>query len=57
MSSIQEAKAEVVSSVREKLDGSDAALVTEYRGLTVAEMAALRRALRARERDEELTPA
>jgi large subunit ribosomal protein L10 len=47
MSTIREGKAAVVDAVREKLDGSDAAVVTEYRGLTVGEMASLRRALRA----------
>jgi large subunit ribosomal protein L10 len=47
MSTIREGKAGVVEAVREKLDGSDAAVVTEYRGLTVGEMASLRRALRA----------
>ena len=37
----------MVDAVRERLDDSDAAVVTEYRGLTVAEMASLRRAIRA----------
>ena len=40
-------KVAVVDEVRERLDGSAASVVTEYRGLTVAEMADLRRILRA----------
>ena len=47
MSTIREGKAEVVEGVRARLDESSGAVVTEYRGLTVAEMAALRKALRA----------
>lgn len=47
MGTIKEGKVEVVETVRERIDGATATLVTEYRGLTVAEMAALRRALRA----------
>ncbi len=47
MSTIKEGKAAVVEAVRSRLDVSDAAVVTEYRGLTVAEMATLRRSLRA----------
>jgi large subunit ribosomal protein L10 len=47
MSANRDAKTLVVDDVRTKLDASTATLVTEYRGLTVAEMAALRRALRA----------
>ena len=39
-------KAAVVAEVRDRLEASDAALLTEYRGLNVAEMAALRRSLR-----------
>ncbi len=40
-------KVAVVDEVRERLEGSSASIVTEYRGLTVAEMADLRRILRA----------
>ena len=40
-------KAAVVAEVRDRLAASDAALLTEYRGLNVPEMAALRRTLRA----------
>ncbi len=40
-------KVAVIDEVRERLEGSTAAVVTEYRGLTVAEMADLRRILRA----------
>ncbi len=40
-------KVAVVDEVRERLDGAEAAILTEYRGLTVAEMAALRQRLRA----------
>ncbi len=40
-------KAAVVAEVRDRLVASDAALLTEYRGLNVGDMAALRRSLRA----------
>lgn len=40
-------KAAIVAEVRHRLADSDAALLTEYRGLDVSEMAELRRALRA----------
>jgi len=40
-------KIAVVDEVRERLENSSASVVTEYRGLTVAEMADLRRILRA----------
>ena len=40
-------KAAVVAEVRAKLEQSDAALITEYRGMTVGSLATLRRALRA----------
>jgi large subunit ribosomal protein L10 len=46
MSTNQDNKVAVVEAVRAKLDESSAAVVTEYRGLTVAEMAALRKAIR-----------
>ena len=36
-------KVAVVTEVRERLDAAEAAILTEYRGLTVAELAALRR--------------
>ena len=39
-------KAAVIDEIRERLDGSEAAVLTEYRGLTVAQIAALRAALR-----------
>jgi large subunit ribosomal protein L10 len=39
-------KTAVVDEIRSKLDGSDAAVLTEYRGLTVTELANLRVALR-----------
>jgi len=39
-------KVAVVDEVREKLAGADAALLTEYRGLTVKQLAELRRTLR-----------
>jgi large subunit ribosomal protein L10 len=39
-------KVAVVDEIRSKLDGSDAAILTEYRGLTVTELANLRAALR-----------
>lgn len=47
MASIREGKVAVVDAVRARLDEADAAVITEYRGLTVAEMASLRRNLRA----------
>ncbi len=40
------AKVAVVDEVRERFSSSDAALLTEYRGLNVAQMATLRRSLR-----------
>ncbi len=40
-------KVAVVDEVRTRLDASDAAVLTEYRGLTVAELAQLRRELAA----------
>ena len=40
-------KVAVVDEVRSRLDGADATILTEYRGLTVAELAALRSALAA----------
>jgi large subunit ribosomal protein L10 len=40
------AKVAVVDEVRQRLTSSDAAILTEYRGLNVAEMARLRRSLR-----------
>lgn len=40
-------KVAVVDEVRNRLDGAEAAILTEYRGLTVAELAQLRRALAA----------
>ena len=40
-------KVAVVTEVRERLSSSSAALLTEYRGLKVGEMADLRRQLRA----------
>jgi large subunit ribosomal protein L10 len=39
-------KVAVVDEVKERLGSSDAALLTEYRGIDVGELAALRRALR-----------
>jgi len=40
-------KAAIVAEVREKLDASDGALLTEYRGMDVPALAALRKELRA----------
>ena len=39
MSTNRDGKVAVVDAVRTRLDDADAAVVTEYRGLTVAEMA------------------
>lgn len=47
MSANRDGKVAVVDAVRTRLDESSAAVVTEYRGLTVAEMAALRKSLRS----------
>lgn len=47
MSANRDAKTAVVDEVRTRLQSATATVVTEYRGLTVAEMASLRRALRA----------
>jgi large subunit ribosomal protein L10 len=41
-----EKKAAVVEEIREKLSGADATVLTEYRGLTVTQLAELRGALR-----------
>ena len=46
MSTVRSEKESVVAEVLEKLKASDAAIVTEYRGLTVAALAELRRELR-----------
>ncbi len=40
-------KVAAVASLRERMQGATATVLTEYRGLTVAELAALRRQLRA----------
>lgn len=40
-------KIAVVAAVRDRLDSSEAAIFTEYRGLTVADLSELRKALRA----------
>jgi large subunit ribosomal protein L10 len=40
-------KVAVVDEVRERFDGADAAILTEYRGLKVKDLAELRRSLRA----------
>ncbi|HSS11049.1 MAG TPA: 50S ribosomal protein L10 [Acidimicrobiales bacterium] len=39
-------KVAVVTEVRERFDGANAAILTEYRGLTVKDLATLRRSLR-----------
>jgi large subunit ribosomal protein L10 len=39
-------KATVIAEIRKRLDDADAAVLTEYRGLTVSDIAALRAALR-----------
>ena len=41
-----ERKAAVVADIKERLEAADAAVLTEYRGLTVTDIAALRAALR-----------
>lgn len=44
-------KVAVVEEVRERLNGSDGAVVTEYRGMTVTEIQSLRQALKAQGSD------
>ena len=44
---ILEAKQQVVNEIAENLKNSQSAVVVEYRGLTVADVTELRRALRA----------
>lgn len=44
---IIEAKQQIVSEIAEQLKASQSTVIVEYRGLTVAEMTELRRALRA----------
>ena len=39
-------KVAVVTEVREKFDAADAVLITEYRGMSVSQLASLRRALK-----------
>src|SRR5262245_1094026 len=39
-------KATVIAEIRERLDAAEAAMLTEYRGLTVTDIATLRAALR-----------
>jgi large subunit ribosomal protein L10 len=46
MSTVRSEKEAVVAEIREKLQNSDAAILTEYRGLTVSQLAQLRNALR-----------
>lgn len=47
MSTVRTEKEAVVSEITGKLSGADAVIVTEYRGLTVANLAELRGTLRA----------
>ena len=47
MDNPRQEKVAVVDEVRRRLDGASATILTEYRGLTVAELAELRRALAA----------
>lgn len=47
MSKVRPAKVATVDEVRAKVDGTSTAVVTEYRGMTVAEISTLRRQLRA----------
>ena len=47
MPASRQEKAAVVAEVRDRLAASDAALLTEYRGLNVPDMAELRRSLRS----------
>ena len=46
MTDVMTKKAAVIDEVKEKVEGASAAVVTEYRGMTVAEISALRRSLR-----------
>lgn len=47
MSTVRSEKEAVVAEIREKFNGATAVILTEYRGLTVGELAALRLQLRA----------
>lgn len=46
MENPRQEKVAVVTEIREKLEASDAAFITEYRGLSVGALASLRRTLR-----------
>jgi len=46
MSDVMTKKAAVIDAVKDKVEGASAAVVTEYRGMTVAEISELRRTLR-----------
>lgn len=46
MSDVMTKKAAVIDEVKDKVEGASAAVVTEYRGMTVAEISNLRRSLR-----------
>jgi len=46
MSTVRSEKEAVVAEITEKLQNADAAILTEYRGLTVTELASLRTTLR-----------
>jgi len=47
MSTVRSEKEAVVAEIREKFNGVSAVIITEYRGLTVGDLAALRNQLRA----------
>lgn len=46
MTDVMTKKAAVIDEVKDKVEGASAAVVTEYRGMTVAEISTLRRSLR-----------
>jgi len=51
MNKVRTAKAATVDELRAKVDATSTAVVTEYRGMTVAQISALRRQLRALDAD------
>jgi len=51
MNEVRTAKVATVDELKAKVDGTSTAVVTEYRGMTVAQISALRRQLRALDAD------
>ncbi|MFY9784010.1 MAG: 50S ribosomal protein L10, partial [Acidimicrobiales bacterium] len=51
MNKVRTAKVATVDELKAKVDGTSTAVVTEYRGMTVAQISTLRRELRALDAD------